>query len=142
MKFKILALVLALAFVGCATDQTSNKPIRSITPSKMDPTRAQSNRVNGPSAFNRDNCRDVVSCKDMADDYYSNGDFPSAIQAYDTNCVKFMHIPSCVKAASMFEKGEGVQANLNTAFLMFRSACYHGDKEGCKGRDRISQKLK
>ena len=142
MKFKILVAVVVFAFIGCANNTASSKPVRGVVPGKVDETRAYSNKLNTPSAFNINNCRDVVGCKDLADNYYASGDFSSAIQAYDANCVNFLHIPSCVKAASMFEKGEGVQINLNTAFVMYRASCYHGNQEGCKGKSRVAQKLK
>ena len=126
MKFRILSVcVAALVLAGCGEKSMSAKPVRDTTPTHYDSTKTQANKATGLNSYTRGSCRNT-----------------SAVYVYDDSCVRFKHLPVCIKEARMFEKGEGVEVNLNTAFELFRTTCYLGNKDGCKGRDRVGARLR
>lgn len=86
-----------------------------------------------------DACRmgNAPMCKSFADSMYAKKDFVSAIAAYDMNCAIKQHIPSCVKMAEMFEKGEGVAKNIPNAIDIHKRSCYGGYKPSCKDMKRL-----
>jgi hypothetical protein len=45
---------------------------------------------------------------------------------------------ACRRAAGLYERGEGVPADLTRALELYRNACEHGDDDGCLARDRLS----
>lgn len=143
MKFRILSVcVAALVLAGCGEKSMSAKPIRDTTPTHYDSTKTQANKATGLNSYTRGSCRNPAHCESVGDNYYANGDYTSAVYVYDDSCVRFKHLPVCIKEARMFEKGEGVEVNLNTAFELFRTTCYLGNKDGCKGRDRVGARLR
>ena len=132
MKFRILSVcVAALVLAGCGEKSMSAKPVRDTTPTHYDSTKTQANKATGLNSYTRGSCRNPAHC-----------DYTSAVYVYDDSCVRFKHLPVCIKEARMFEKGEGVEVNLNTAFELFRTTCYLGNKDGCKGRDRVGARLR
>lgn len=150
MKKFILALSVCAFFVGCAG--TSGGPAPTVTQTS---TTSMDNRtfdsiqagVNEQSniegkAVVSDACKsgNVSMCRSFADSMYSKGDFASAINAYNINCALAQDIPSCVRMAYMFEKGEGVAKNINNAIDIFMRACYGGHAQSCKEMRRLGYK--
>ena len=76
-------------------------------------------------------------CENFADSMYSKRDYPSAANAYNAACVGSHIFPSCMKLASMFEKGEGVEQNKFNAIDLYRITCYYGYKNACKEMRRL-----
>lgn len=150
MKKFILALSVCAFFVGCSG--TSGGPAPTVTQTS---TTSMDNRtfdsiqagVNEQSniegkAVVSDACKsgNVSMCRSFADSMYSKGDFSSAINAYNINCALAQDIPSCVRMAYMFEKGEGVAKNINNAIDIFMRACYGGHAQSCKEMRRLGYK--
>ena len=150
MKKFILALSVCAFFVGCSS--TSGGPVPTVTQTS---TTSMDNRtfdsiqagVNEESTIQgkaviSDACRtgNVSMCRSFADSMYSKGDFASAINAYNINCAAAQDIPSCVRMAYMFEKGEGVAKNINNAIDIFMRACYGGHAQSCKEMRRLGYK--
>lgn len=150
MKKFILALSVCAFFVGCSS--TSGGPAPTVTQTS---TTSMDNRtfdsiqagVNDQSSIQgkivaSDACKtgNVPMCRSFADSMYSKGDFASAINAYNINCAAAQDIPSCVRMAYMFEKGEGVAKNINNAIDIFMRACYGGHAQSCKEMRRLGYK--
>jgi len=136
---KILALIAAGVFLaGCAADgrpSVANKNDQSSYSSIKNGVSAGS--VNG-NFVQSDACNNgnIAMCRNFADSMYNKGDFASAIVAYNAACMQ-LNIPSCMKMGSMFEKGEGVEKNINNAIDLYMRSCYHGDSQGCKNMRRL-----
>ena len=149
MKKFILALSVCAFFVGCSG--TSGGPALTVTQTS---TTSMDNRtfdsiqagVNETTIQGKvvtsDACGagNVSMCRSFADSMYSKGDFASAINAYNINCALAQDIPSCVRMAYMFEKGEGVAKNINNAIDIFMRACYGGHAQSCKEMRRLGYK--
>ena len=105
MKFRILSVcVAALVLAGCGEKSMSAKPVRDTTPTHYDSTKTQANKATGLNSYTRGSCRNPAHCESVGDNYYANGDYTSAVYVYDDSCVRFKHLPVCIKEARMFEK--------------------------------------
>ena len=151
MKKFILALSVCAFFAGCA-GTSSNGPAPTVSETS---TTSMGNRtydsiqagVNEQSniqgkAVLSDACKsgNVSMCRSFAESMYKKGDFASAINAYNINCAAAQDIPSFVQMAYMFEKGEGVEKNINNAVDIFMRACYGGHAQSCKEMRRLGYK--
>ena len=146
MKKFAFILIAALALAGCQTGaKNSVTPMSSSSGAGnannnagiKDHHEVQPVQVKGTPIIS-DACRagNIQMCKNFADQMYSKGDFTSAIVAYNIAC-QAIDIPSCVKMAFMFEKGEGVEKNLDNAGDIHQKACFHGYKPSCKDAKRL-----
>lgn len=136
MKRAILFLI-PFVFFGCATTNTdktvqrSNEVVFEKKPVITDfSSVARSGICVGK---NSDNC--------YIEGYraYEKGEYLKAIYAFNFSCANFQHIPSCVKLASMFEKGQGVEVNLYNAYDLYKRACYSGDNKSCMEKHRLEK---
>lgn len=129
VAFLGLACVL---FAGCATGSNSSSASMQSSATYAPVSTTQRAVVNNQSCQNGD----VRGCTVYADSLYAQGQYSSAIKAYDMNCAR-QDIPSCLKMAKMFEKGQGVAQNKAFALDIYTRACYGGDNVGCKERKRL-----
>lgn len=141
-SFKIFFILIPIIFLGCAKNHDV-KPSQSTYSkdsqiSTLPPKTATNQEVSMDNA-----CKigDINRCTKFADLKFKDGDFDSAINAYDMNCAK-QHIPSCIKMANMFEKGEGVPKDLDTALDIYTRACYGGHSRSCNDMKRLEKAAK
>ena len=150
MKKFILALSVCAFFVGCSgtsggpaptVTQTSTTSMDNRTFDSIQAGVNEQSNIEGKAVIS-DACKsgNVSMCRSFADSMYSKGDFASAINAYNINCAAAQDIPSCVRMAYMFEKGEGVAKNINNAVDIFMRACYGGHAQSCKEMRRLGYK--
>lgn len=141
-KFAFILAVLAFVLTGC---QTTGSGVKTPTGESSNNSGIKDYHEVKPGTLKgtptiSDSCRagNVAMCRSFADSMYKKGDFVSAIANYDMAC-QFPHndIPSCVKMGFMFEKGEGVEKNLDNAGDIFKRACFHGHTPSCKDAKRL-----
>ncbi|NLK67021.1 MAG: SEL1-like repeat protein [Campylobacteraceae bacterium] len=129
----------ALFLAGCANSSGPKVPSSSGNVETND-TRVQiSQPANRDALYQRLQGLDLAGCRNLGDSYYANGDFLNAVIAYDFTCVKFQDIPTCVKMARMFERGEGVSVNKAAALDIYKRACYGGHDASCKDMKRLER---
>lgn len=148
MKFAGILLA-GLIFVGCASHQNHSTDKSAINYSSIGATQRIKDRIVSDSDFRSfdASCKsgELLGCYNVANYYYQHEDYATAIRMYDEICATNNYpnnLPSCIKMAGMFEKGEGIMPNINTAFDLYKRACFTGDKPSCQDAKRLADILK
>ena len=132
-----LVVVSALFFVGCAEKNATVPNSQSVVGQSVQVNQPVSSDTTG--VYKKLQALDLRGARNLGDSYYANGDFVNALVAYDFTCVKFQDIPTCVKMAGMFEKGEGVSLNKEAALDIYQRACFGGFDPSCKDMRRLQR---
>lgn len=142
MVRNLFLAVLLLFLAGCASTQTPTKTMpndKDVEAPIMQPVFDDFSDVAAKGVcqgYNKDECHA------FANRLYDKDDFRTAVYAYDLNCGRNWHIPSCVKLAHMFEKGEGVTQNIGVAYDLYSRICYSGQyNKSCDDMKRLVKQV-
>ncbi|CZE47092.1 sel1 repeat family protein [Campylobacter geochelonis] len=132
---KILVFSIPIFFLGCTAQNQGVKPSATTQSGKQDSQIVQKATTNLAQICDG---LSIADCAYKGDKFYNQGDFRSAIYAYDTNCAR-QDVNSCLKMAKMFEKGEGVSVSKAAALDIYERACYSGNTPSCKDMQRLQK---
>lgn len=136
MKKNLIFLMSLIFLSGCSVTSMSRSSSDGATFSR---TPGKTNiAYSGPINEQACSSGNVRGCMSYGDALYSKGDFKNAIRIYNIACEQ-QDVSSCVKMAKMFEAGQGVPANKVYALDIYTRACYSGDAESCKDKERLSR---
>lgn len=132
----VLIVSSTLFLGGCATTSTNSGNSTKVNNDSTQANQPISTNVNIYQQLQNLNLSSAVN---LGDSYYESGDYANALVAYDYTCARFQDIPTCLKMAKMFEKGEGSPVNKTYALDIYKRSCFGGHTDSCKDMKRLER---